>query len=772
MRWPLVAHPPDAKAYTARLNLNGCLRQIHIDDALPFYKGEASDDGEERLLCAAVSTHDRSKLVLLPPLIEKAYLSVQRTYAPQGSVPAEDLHVLTGWLPEVLEMRSSASSFQQEKTWERLHAGWESGNLLICAGTSASKATEEGDASIHWQEDATGSETGLIAGHCYAVLSLSSSSTSQRVVQLMNPWRPASTSGSSKPKAFTISWERFCHDFSSLHLAWDPTRLFRSVTEAHAAWPSSPDTDAAQGRGTDAPQVRNVELLLTVTENSQVSVEGEDEIWLHLARHLPSSSDAFDSSMRYIAIHVFERGAQASSSRQHLRIIPVGADRGRSHDFVDSAHHLIRFKPSFLVRSVLRDDEPGISHRSQALTKQYTVVVSLHDLKEQGDARFTLRAWSQHAVELEQFRPEGDAWSHTIRGEWASHLSAGGHSMSPLFHTNPQYLFAVPPSTSHLDIDLTLQTTPPLPAHIWVLFAPQSASSSLARPCRVDRVEHSQVLADSGPYAQGLTKVQARLPPVPHGQQGRYVVVVSNYRPGDEGRFQLTVECKQRRLQQVVSRSALLSLTDRDALAIYALQSEGAGMFGKTSLGRWSTHDSSAAGAPRFGNFESNPKLLIRLSPDKRQQSSEEVSEGLSKLSLSSTGRHTRGTFRLTATGRHESKDGGRKETDVGPTVQNGGDDDHDDDNEALPPINLSLFRFSDPATGSNSVLGDEIATTGPYLSSPTGVSIQDVQLETQSADGQPASYVLIASTWKPDVQRTFELRGWCESKDWNWKPL
>lgn len=84
---PLIS--PNGK-YIFRLNFNGCLRKVVIDDRLPVSK-------TQRVLHLV----DRNNPSLLwPALLEKAYLKVRGGYDFPGSNSGTDLWILSGWIPE------------------------------------------------------------------------------------------------------------------------------------------------------------------------------------------------------------------------------------------------------------------------------------------------------------------------------------------------------------------------------------------------------------------------------------------------------------------------------------------------------------------------------------------------------------------------------------------------------------------------------------------------------------------------------------------------
>jgi calpain-7 len=85
---------PNGK-YILKLQFNGCLRMVEIDDRLPSSQSSRS-----------LHVTDRNNPSLLwPALIEKAYLKVRGGYDFPGSNSNTDLWVLTGWIPEEIILR-------------------------------------------------------------------------------------------------------------------------------------------------------------------------------------------------------------------------------------------------------------------------------------------------------------------------------------------------------------------------------------------------------------------------------------------------------------------------------------------------------------------------------------------------------------------------------------------------------------------------------------------------------------------------------------------
>lgn len=793
-----------AGQYNVCLHLNGCLRTVIVDDGLPFYEtsdgGHAQNNGRS-LICASVD-HPDGALILMPSLIEKAYLTVLRTYAPAGSLPAEDLNVLTGWLPEVIQLPDLIANarskslpsppFQRERAWQRVYQGWTQGVLLICAGTSGGASGEVAAADmVPPAQDNSVSE--LVPGHTYAVLSMAVKDD-ERILHLMNPWRPATTAkqrSNTTAATFQLSWDQFCVRFSSIHLAWNPEKLFSHVSEVHGKWAKEVYADADEvSAGHEAPPttIRNVELSLTVKQDlasvKKRSDEGSDEVWLHLIRHLGAHHETGKTvGKQYIALHIFEANQGCASGPRgpidEVRILPIGADRIGSSDYVDSAHHLVRFKPASLSSSGEPDELPA-----QNMEKHYNITVSLHvpRLNADQDVNFTLRAWSRYDVSINDAGysdPDGtaDSWSCKVNGSWTAGSSAGGHLLCPTFHQNPQYIITVPPATPKCTLSLTLQAASPMPCHILVAHSPHT-SSGTSRPVRLDKVESANVVADSGAYIQGLTKARCTLPATVPGEAARYVVLLSSYHAGQEGDFQLTLECRQRQIiastrplvtaagRPTSNQGANRGYAEEDPLMVNPMLPEGAGLYGKIIRGSWSVADGTAAGAPRRGNYKRNPAWLLYLNEEGEAHDSKRDAgvRHPHTVARQTKPAKSRATFRLTA---FDSR--------ATPDAQ---DDEQDQKQEPLrlPAINLSLFasKTGGKATSEEALeLGDELYTTGPYTVSPCGIALPEVKVPLaplSSSSSSSAPLVLVASTFEEMAEADFTLQGWCDERSWAWR--
>jgi len=140
-----------------KLFVNGTWRGVQIDDFLPVHT-------HGHYLCAYSS---RGKLWV--SLIEKAYLKLHGGYEFMGSNSSRDLYVLTGWLPEKVNLKKESN---KDVLWNRIKKGYSNNDCLITIGTGVIE-----------DED----NVGLVGTHAYGVLEIVESQ-GKRMLLVKNPW--------------------------------------------------------------------------------------------------------------------------------------------------------------------------------------------------------------------------------------------------------------------------------------------------------------------------------------------------------------------------------------------------------------------------------------------------------------------------------------------------------------------------------------------------------------------------------------------------------
>ncbi|KAG9038776.1 cysteine protease [Tulasnella sp. JGI-2019a] len=468
--------------YAAKLLINGAPRQIVIDDRLPV--GKAG-----RLLCASTASTN----TLWPALLEKAYLKVLGGYDFPGSNSAFDIYALTGWIPEQLDFRSS--SFQREKTWNRLVTGFDAGHCVFTLGTG-----EE----VRRQPRAMK----LISRHNYAVLAVEESSNG-RNVKVFNPWRtpiPQSSSGSGVAVASAgeltaschwIDWDEACQIFDTGFLNWDPGRLFSFTRAFHGVWSS--DHKISDRLNT---QLR----ISPVWQSKSSSLTATPELWVLMTQHVTST----EGRLPFTAINVIRSVGEGCLTRQDLL--------GLQTAYTDGMHTLCRLL-------LHRQD----SHLTLVLSREMDSNVS----PSSGSAAYTVAVYSNMDFRLTD--PLSTfVYCKKVEGNFTP-ITCGGHSQHRTFMRNPQYSLRFQPSSG-----ITSASASNLVAIRIIMEASRDMALNLSivwgNGKRVTALHQGDIQLSTGPYTYGIAMAEGKLKP------GNYTLIASTFEPGKIGRFSISIE--------------------------------------------------------------------------------------------------------------------------------------------------------------------------------------------------------------------------------------
>ncbi|GAA5903179.1 hypothetical protein JCM8208_002229 [Rhodotorula glutinis] len=424
--------------YRARFLINGTWRQVHLDDRLPV-----ASTG--RPMFASTRQHDQ----LWPALIEKAYLSLMGGYDFVGSNSANDLYVMSGWLPETIPLRTGLKS---EAAWQRIRNGFSLGHCVLTVGTG--KVVEDDSASL-----------GLVSSHDYAVIDVREERGVRQVV-VVNPWKMVESNDSWRaglraglddaagPQTLVVDWESLPAHFAALHVNWDPT-TFDNSTTAHLSAPASTSSSAA-------PKHRHVKRVrLEVEQNPSLP----SEVWVFLARHSGSPLEKGE----YIGLGVTRSSISSA----------VSDDSTSMHD---NLNDLYRFLP-----------EPGAT--------SFDLVVS-HEGRAP-DFRFTLSAYSNSRVKIVE-PPAPLPYDAKTSGSWTTATAGGNHTCSTFLH-NPQYCVTLKSPSGSSGAKATLEvvgeTDKDSPINVKLLFRGGA---------RVAEFESRDVIGGGSTYAHGRASFSVR----------------------------------------------------------------------------------------------------------------------------------------------------------------------------------------------------------------------------------------------------------------------
>ncbi|KAJ8517520.1 hypothetical protein ONZ45_g5319 [Pleurotus djamor] len=237
---------------------------IVIDDKLPYHPTSGA------LLCMSTTPYPLPPVgdsqeamgpILWPSLLEKAYMKLMGGYDFPGSNSSIDVHALTGWIPEHIEIKSPG--FESERTWTRIFEGFSTGQCLLTLGTGSTEF-------VYWRVFE------MLGSHSYAVIGVNEHEESRWLV-VLDSW--TSSQGDEempKSKTLEIPWVDVLEVFDSIYVSWDPNIWKKSLSH-HGMWKRRGEDDEAN--------TRHLQLLFGPPSHPE-SGSDTDEIWILLTRHL------------------------------------------------------------------------------------------------------------------------------------------------------------------------------------------------------------------------------------------------------------------------------------------------------------------------------------------------------------------------------------------------------------------------------------------------------------------------------------------------------
>ncbi|KAG2142326.1 uncharacterized protein EDB93DRAFT_1158574 [Suillus bovinus] len=530
--------------YELKVLINGDFRRIVIDDRLPF-------DSNNKLI--GISTGPKNQL--WPSFLEKAYMKLMGGYDFLGSNSAIDLHALTGWIPEHLDLQSA--SFERERTWSRIMTAFPRGDCMMTVGTNDKSPLNYKTAK-------------LLPSHDYAITDIKETND-ERWVTLLDTRLCTQQCGDcggsgSCPRVLDIHWDDICATFEGLYISWNPN-LFGSCVAFHGSW----QLENAE----DLSRVSTHHLRLNYqktndsahhTHTNETNENGKDstetEIWILLTRHLRDTR----RTNEYIALNVQEDD-MVFSDPEHVAL---------KSNYTNSTHLLSRIKPS----------------QFQTQTSGSLSILACYDGQfEEVGFTVTAYAYSSNVVVSWDTRVSPAKYIQKIDGVWTN-KTAGGNCTYPTYMMNPQYHLQVHNTTSSIDKRPSTSTSSDKCNKTQVILTAQSTrdislnvTAVWSQGERISELSQKEVVAHSGPYTYGHARVAAHLAP------GDYTVVLSAYEPDQMGKFTLKVESPAR-------------------FEIKAIPQEGAGMYVKTIRGKWDS--ATAVGGPSQ-HYHRNPVYEVTI---------------------------------------------------------------------------------------------------------------------------------------------------------------
>lgn len=436
--------------FDLKLFFNGCWRRITIDDKLP------RSASIQRLVCMSCLTLNTVGNVgfefIWPSILEKGYMKFMGGYDFPGSNSNIDLHALTGWIPEHIDIHSP--HFVRERTWTRLKQGFDKGDCLITLGTGKRD-------NLSWQGNS------LLCTHNYAVTDVFEDGMEREMV-VLDSWYEALEEEEcpESSRSLRIPWPDVIDMFEGIHVNWNPATWASSLT-FHGIWKRDVKTASTQSK-----QIR-------LMYDSSRSTGVELDIGVLLSRHTDDTRRTHD----YISLKVQEEDEDCRDRQLSQQISTQGEYTNSLHIFEKARLPSLSSSGSLLIYC------------------SYESVVA--------DTGFTLTAYAPTGLQISwDERVSRPPYVVQTEGRLTA-KSAGGNASHPTFMYNPQYhLKLFPPKRgdprARSAITMSLKTTRGLLVNI---------TAAWSQGERIDQLSQSNVAASSGAYTYGTAHLVNCLPP-------------------------------------------------------------------------------------------------------------------------------------------------------------------------------------------------------------------------------------------------------------------
>lgn len=484
--------------YWVRLNVNGTVRKVVVDDRLPAPKNPRTHS-----LFVRSATNPG---LLWPAIMEKAYLKIMGGYDFLGSYSACDTYALCSWIPEVLFINGylQEPNASRDALWRKMYRPFTEGNVMICIGTGKMSRAES---------DAYG----LISDHDYTVMDLREIELPdgrghRRIVQIKNPWlseaQPADQklgsiqiSANEAPEAlygsFWVNFDSLCLRFSSIYFNWNHERLFKHKTAINFLWNTASIEFSNRSRSYNT----NPQFSLSNKGNSS-----ENVVWLLLSRHITDKP----SPSGYVSLNIYDAGGHRVYLPDEFPCLEKGT-------FLNTLHYLLKITiPADAVYTVVV--------AANEFTDSDSVVSTENTSKQYSSLRFSLMAYSLLPISLVKAREELP-YKLAIDGKWSKiDNTCGGSWANDSYLNNPRFMLKVSPDFPVESFKLMVSSDSGHPINYRLYMADEVQSRN---------PQKMRVLGTSGEYRIGsiMSKSMVTLKPT------SYLIIVSMFEPDVEGSF-------------------------------------------------------------------------------------------------------------------------------------------------------------------------------------------------------------------------------------------
>lgn len=523
-------------AIGVKIYFNGIARCVLVDDWVPV-----REDG--RMLCAHSSDPSECWVTVL----EKAFVKINGgTYTINGTNPGIDIYHLTGWIPDILPLPSTASMSnggsvmvdrydnKWDEVWDVMYGGFCSGSCVVCVGTG--EIADAAPPELEYTEGISMS-SGIVSDHAYSVLKLMDISMPDksrvRLLYLNNPWRRVSWNKRFSPYdeeswtpelrqilkynpnkdkdtgQFWIEWTDVLRWFSHLYISWKPN-VFRNRTTLHHIWEPNPLFSDSVAPEDVYLSLFNPQFKISITFGKHDSAT----VWVMLLQHRKRT----DEAPKYLALHVFShKGPVVCPSLPDVQGIYNNGE-------CILVKLLVKRKPCAELLSGHMLKGESIMAYETSNEASVLVLLSYYTQKIQEATPLTLKALSTRPVQITH-RPcavKPDWVVITDNGEWDDTNSGGSPNELWNYFMNPHYRLRFDEDTEAI---VLLESSAQVSLNFRIFHGRLATFRSLKMGSTITSGEYKA-------YCCGVHQVF---------KAGEYVLIPSTFRRTDRAKYRIVI---------------------------------------------------------------------------------------------------------------------------------------------------------------------------------------------------------------------------------------
>lgn len=549
--------------YGVKINCNGAMRFIEIDDYLPFHKTQHIYFGSFSL-----ETKD-----FWSSLFEKAIIKYygDSYYKIESNSAIETFHLI-GYIPQIITINTIPN---KDNLWGRLYQNYQEKNLLINLGTNDElNSSEKANFPLENQ-------------HTYSVLAMQETK-SQRRLLLRNPWGKSSSLLKMSNEdsqdllsqedlalgLFYIDWNAAINAFSSIYLSWNP-EIYPFQKGFLSKWLKGPINNPKLWNECYSVEF-NPQFLLRIPPHNE-----EFELRVFLERHI-SNTTAHKGYKNTAGFLLFPyQGERTIFPKDPLKKTAYSANELITDVFIFEKS----LQEDLYVLVVLKGNFQG----NEFLTVE-------------NETYFSIKFLSFLNIQIVEMPFRGIETQKCFDLLYESkELKNGGSLNSPYFHKNPHYSLTI-----NKTIDLRIQIEGPDFCEVMPILIEQN--KNVIKDIREIPLKNIVEGISQGFFSEGVGSLEISLIP------GKYTLILTVKNCVD-GNYKIIFSELSEEIKEFPILS-MISLKESNNFFVQYMENKPQ-KFEKTLVGEWNIANSKGIGrvnCNKYQNFMRNPGYILKFS--------------------------------------------------------------------------------------------------------------------------------------------------------------